>query len=67
MELTFDQLKDTIANIDADVYVVRREYATVDSFLRDMGYIVPLADIKRAVDALVSSDPYFKKLAKTIL
>lgn len=64
-QLTTSELKDTIANMDADVYIVRKEYATVDSYLRDMGHFVPMKDIKTAVDAL-TNDPYFKLMAKRI-
>lgn len=63
MDLTTAQLKDTIANMDADFYIIRKEYATVDGYLRDMGYFVPMKDIKSAVDTL-NKDPYYTFLAK---
>lgn len=65
MELTNEQLKDIIANIDADVYIVQRQYATVDTYLRDMGYFIPMKDIKVAVNEL-TKDVYFVQLAKQL-
>ena len=65
MEYTDEQLKDIIANIDADVYIARNEPETVDSFLRDMGYFVLMAKIKSIVNIL-RKDAYFTKLAKDI-
>ena len=65
MEYTDEQLKDIIANIDADVYIARNEPETVDSFLRDMGYFIPMKKIESTVKAL-QKDPYFAKLAKQL-
>jgi hypothetical protein len=67
MEYTKEQLKDIIANIDADYYIATDKPETVDSFLRDMGYFVPMKDIKSVVTELRTKDAYFIKLAKNLV
>ena len=57
-------LKEVIANIDADVCIVRKEYDTVDSYLRDAGYFCSKKQIKTAVDEL-RRDPYYSRLIKS--
>lgn len=66
MNLTQTQLKDIIANCDADYYIIRKQYSMIDSVIREQGYFVEVAKIKRAVNSLVKNDIYFKRMAENL-
>lgn len=65
MEYNKEQVKDIVANIDADVYIARNETKTVAEFVKDMGYNISMKKIEAAVKEL-QKDPYFKMLAGRI-
>lgn len=67
MNLTQTQLKDIIANCDADYYIIRKEYATVEEFIKNEGFEVESSAVKRAVNSLVKNDTYFKRMAQNLV
>lgn len=60
-----NQLKDIIANMDADIYIARKDYETINSWLEfdDVKSILPFtfSDVQMAVDEAYE-DPIIKKM-----
>lgn len=65
MQYTKEQLKDIVANIDADYYIVKGDVESVCEMLEEAGYDKGWDSMDvDAVIAELQKDPYFKKLAE---